>query len=841
VRNSTDLRAVELIGPAGDRLDDVAQLAEQLAEAIPGRESELQRLLFSRVTLNHMVEFSALLDTRGTMWDVNETALLGTGHSRREIHGKPFWEARWWIGSPAANQRLREAIDRAASGEFVSYDVEVFGAAGNDKILILDFSIKPVQDRLGVIRFLICEGRDVTERRRLEGEVERQRLELEQDELRRRNETLELQVAERTAELQAKQARLRTIFETSYTNQGLLDLDGTLLDVNSTALAGVASQFEDVVGKPFWETPWFTGTPGVSDMVRDAIPLVAAGETARQEIYIHLPVGGWRYYDFQMRPVCNDQGIVVALVAEAVELTGRRQAEEALRQAQKMEAIGQLTGGVAHDFNNLLQVIFGNLDSLFRLVPETDTNPLSANVRRLAHGAMRGAKRAAALTAQLLAFSRRQPLDPKPTDINRLVGGMSELLRRTLGENIVIETVTAGGLWRVNVDPNQLESTILNLAVNSRDAMPDGGNLTIETANAHLDELYAARQDEVIPGQYVVVSITDTGRGMSKEVSTRAFEPFFTTKEIGQGTGLGLSQVYGFVKQSGGHVKIYSESDQGTTVKIYLPRMHAADVGLAAAESAPMPPRGDSSETILVVEDDEDVRVHSTEMLRELGYRTLEAGAGQEALRILRAHPEIQLLFTDVGLPGGMNGRQLADQARASRNDLKVLFTTGYARNAIVHDGRLDPGVQLITKPFTYAALASKVRSILDTRSKPTRILLVEDDLSIQEAVAEVLGELGFKIETAGSATEALNKLKIINGEVEAAIIDVGLPGKTGDVLATELRTIYPSLPIVIASGYGEQTLQSRLTITERVAFLRKPYSTDQLQSALTSVIAPPS
>ena len=297
---------------------------------------------------------------------------------------------------------------------------------------------------------------------------------------------------------------------------------------------------------------------------------------------------------------------------------------------------------------------------------------------------------------------------------------MSDLLRRTLGEQIAVETVLAGGLWRAHADPNQLEVAILNLAVNARDAMPNGGKLTIETANVHLDERYAAAQAEVLPGQYVMLAVTDNGTGMPPEVKARAFDPFFTTKDVGHGTGLGLSQVYGFVKQSRGHVKIYSEVGEGTTIKIYLPRYHAA-----ADEVESVPDRevvrGARNETILVVEDDDDVRSYSTESLRELGYTVLEAPNGRAALQVLDSHPEISVLFTDIGLPGGMNGRQLADEARKRRPNLKVLFTTGYARNAIVHDGRLDPGVELLTKPFTQAALAGKLRDIIDAKSDPAQ------------------------------------------------------------------------------------------------------------------------
>jgi PAS domain S-box-containing protein len=385
-----------------------------------------------------------------------------------------------------------------------------------------------------------------------------------------------------------------------------------------------------------------------------------------------------------------------------------RQNEEALRQSQKMEAVGQLTGGVAHDFNNLLQVIIGNLDTLQR-----NLAPDAARLHRAATNAMNGARRAAALTQRLLAFSRRQPLDPKPISPNALVSNLSELIHRTLGELVSVETVLAAGLWKIEVDANELEAAILNLAVNARDAMPRGGRLTIETANTHIDAAYAAGHVEVTPGQYVSIAVSDTGVGMDAQTVAQAFEPFFTTKPVGKGTGLGLSQVYGFVKQSGGHVKIYSEVGHGTTVKIYLPRLTATDQEEADAPNAPVP-EAVADETILVLEDDDDVRTYSVEILRELGYRVVEAHDGPSALRLLERQSRVDLLFTDVVLPGGMTGAQVAAQAHVMRPGLKVLFTTGYARNAIVHHGRLDKGVQLITKPFAAADLAAKVRDVLD-------------------------------------------------------------------------------------------------------------------------------
>ena len=396
----------------------------------------------------------------------------------------------------------------------------------------------------------------------------------------------------------------------------------------------------------------------------------------------------------------------------AAEVAERSKAEAALRQAQKMEAIGQLTGGVAHDFNNLLTIVVGNLEMLLRHLPID-----AARMRRAADNALQGAHRAAALTQRLLAFARQQPLDPKAVDANKLVSGMSELLRRTLGETISLEAVLGGGLWQTQADPNQLENAILNLAVNARDAMPDGGRLTIETANAHLDKAYVADIAEPVPpGQYVQISVTDTGSGMDQATMSRVFEPFFTTKEVGKGTGLGLSQVYGFVRQSGGHVRIYSELGEGTTVKIYLPRHHSIGNDVADTEEVSSPAEHGEGETILVVEDEEKLRAYAVEALGELGYRVITAPDGPTAIDLLAQEKAIDLLFTDIVLPGGINGRQLAEQALKQRPQLKVLFTTGYTRNAVVHNGRLDPGVELIGKPFTFEELASSVRRLLDAK-----------------------------------------------------------------------------------------------------------------------------
>jgi PAS domain S-box-containing protein len=399
----------------------------------------------------------------------------------------------------------------------------------------------------------------------------------------------------------------------------------------------------------------------------------------------------------------------------AAEVEERMRAEQALRQAQKMEAIGQLTGGVAHDFNNLLTVILGSLERISTGVRELTPSRTIERLTRSTDMAAQAAERAAKLTARLLAFSRQQALEPKPLDLPKLVTGLADLLQRTLGEKVRLETVSGAGVWRTFADPSELENTIINLAVNARDAMPEGGQLTIEVSNAHLDDSYVATITEpVAPGQYVLLAVSDTGSGMAPETVSRVFEPFFTTKEVGKGTGLGLSQVYGFVRQTGGHVRIYSELGEGTTVKLYLPRYHGAEAWeeSSAADYAHL---SGGDETILLVEDDEQLREFSSSVLRDQGYHVIVAENGPKALRQLRGRTHVDLLFTDVVLPGGMDGRRLAEAALAQMPDLKVLYTTGYTRNAIVHNGRLDPGVQMIGKPFSSAALCVKVRRILDS------------------------------------------------------------------------------------------------------------------------------
>ena len=394
------------------------------------------------------------------------------------------------------------------------------------------------------------------------------------------------------------------------------------------------------------------------------------------------------------------------VVERTAELT---RAHEALRQSQKMEAVGQLTGGIAHDFNNLLAGISGSLELLGKRLSEGRLN----GMERYIDAAQGSAQRAASLTQRLLAFSRRQTLDPKPTDVNRLINGMEDLIRRSVGPDVEVEVVGAGGLWATRIDQSQLENALLNLCINARDAMaPAGGRLTIETSNKWLDDR-AAKARDLPPGQYVSLCVTDTGTGMPPEVQAQAFDPFFTTKPLGQGTGLGLSMIHGFVRQSGGQVRIYSEIGKGTTMCLYLPRYQGDVDGDENIGITPVA-EGGHGETVLIIDDEQTVRMLVAEVLGDAGYNVIEAPDGPSGLEILRSDRRIDLLISDVGLPGGMNGRQVADAARVSRPDLKVLFITGYAENAAVGNGLLAPGMEVLTKPFVMGDLAAKVHDMIE-------------------------------------------------------------------------------------------------------------------------------
>jgi PAS domain S-box-containing protein len=636
---------------------------------------------------------------------------------------------------------------------------------------------------------------------------------------------LQRNVSQRTAALRNTEQQFKQLV-TGITDVGIymLDRDGIVTSWNPGAERIKGYTDTEVIGKHF--SIFYTPEDRASGLPERALGIAVREGKFETENW-RVRKDGTRFWASILIDPIRDEatGEIIGFAKITRDMTERRAMQEQLHQSQKMEAVGQLTGGVAHDFNNLLTVILGNLERMGRQLSGAD-----AKVRSSLDQVMKAAQRAATLTSQLLAFSRRQPLNPRPTDVNRLVQGMSDLIRRTLGENIAVETVSAAGLWRVDIDPNQLESALLNLAVNARDAMPNGGKLTIETANTHLDEDYTSQYIEVSPGQYVCICISDTGVGMTKEVMDRAFDPFFTTKPIGQGTGLGLSQVFGFVKQSGGHIRLYSEVGQGTTVRIYLPRSRST----AEELDVPNPQAvavGPHPETILVVEDDDGVRAYTTESLRDLGFSVLEASDGPSALRVLDTHPEIRLMFTDVGLPG-MNGRELAERARQHRPDLPILFTTGYARNAIVHQGRLDPGVELITKPFTVAQLGVRVRQILDSAvslAPGERLaLLVDDEPLVRMLLGEMLGEMQFRVVQAATAREALAAAERL-AKIELAVIDVGLPDRSGLDVADEFLRSRPNLKVIIASGFGHEIR----TVHEagRVVVLAKPFDSATLRA----------
>jgi PAS domain S-box-containing protein len=611
---------------------------------------------------------------------------------------------REWVGRHPDGRRVEAdefPLARVVRGEAEHAELEVLYLRGDEREAWMRLLAAPIRDGTGWILGGVVACLDVDREKRAEAE------------LRRLNEELENRVAERTAERDR-------VWRLSTDLMLVARLNGAIVAVNPAWTALLGWTEGELRGARFME---FVHPDDVEATLAEARKLSEGAKTLRFEIRYRHKDGSYRWLSWTAVP---EAGFIHAVArdvtSEKAAQADLAQAQELLRQAQKMEAVGQLTGGVAHDFNNLLQVILGSLDMLRRRLPEA----ADERTRRSLQAAAEAAKRGAVLTARLLAFSRRQTLDPKPVDPNKLVAGMSDLLRRSLGEAVRIETVLAGGLWRTCADPNQLENAVLNLAVNARDAMPDeGGRLTIETANTHLDERYA-REAEIAPGQYVTIAVSDTGSGMSPEVASRAFEPFFTTKDVGQGTGLGLSQVYGFVKQSGGHVRIYSEPGQGTTVKIYLPRLREgaaapgapdADAGAKGDRGLPLP--AGKGETVLVVEDEESVRRSTADALRELGYRVLEADGAGAALGLLDAHGAgVDLLFTDVVMPGA-NGRRLADEARRRRPGLRVLFTTGYGRNAVIRDGgALDAGTQIIGKPFTVEELAGKLRAALGRREK---------------------------------------------------------------------------------------------------------------------------
>jgi PAS domain S-box-containing protein len=588
--------------------------------------------------------------------------------------------------------RGQEAVAERPDGTrvpFMPYPTPLFDAAGR---------------LVGAVNLLM----DITDQKRAQAEARTTRA------------LLEARVDHRTQALADTTDRLKENEETfrllvqSVTDYAIfmLDPDGHVANWNPGAERIKGYTRTEIVGKHF--SCFYTEEARLAGIPEQALATARREGRFEQESW-RVRKNGTRFWaNVVIDAIHDERGELIGFAKVTRDLTERRMVEEKLRQSQKMDALGQLTSGVAHDFNNLLTVITGNLEILGRLLAGSrGTQPAPRATRAIA-AALEGARRAATLTQRLLAFSRQQALQPKTIDPNQLVHRLADLLRRTLGERVSIQTTLAPDVGRIHADPAELENALLNLAVNARDAMPDGGTVTIETANVVDGDPSAEGRRDGNDAPHVLIAVRDSGVGMDRETLARAFDPFFTTKEPGRGTGLGLSQVYGFVEQSGGHVLIDSQPGKGTTVRIYLPGLPEDAVELEPDLKPPDTGEASGTETILVVEDDDAVRAYSTQVLRELGYRVLEAPNASAALEILDRQADVHLLFTDIGLPGAMNGRQLSDEARRRRSGLKVLFTTGYAGDAIIRAGRLEAGISLMNKPFTFADLTKRVRDALD-------------------------------------------------------------------------------------------------------------------------------
>jgi len=603
----------------------------------------------------------------------------------RDVIGKTVAEAL----PDAATQGYVAKLDEVfASGKLISFT----GSRYNERYV--DFIYQPLKDASGKVTGIFVEGVDVTERKLAEAA------------LKQLNETLEQRIEERTAQLLSKEALIATFYNHSSEYHAVIaeTEDGRFRydEANPALLRMYGKNRAELIGRRVDEVfPPATA----AELTAHLRACLRGGVPHRYERQ-----NGDAIVEAVATPVPAADGKTRVLVISARDITEQRNLEQQLRQSQKMEAVGQLTGGLAHDFNNLLTGITGSLELMERRFEQRRFDEID----RYLYAAKGAAKRAAALTHRLLAFSRRQTLDPKPTDINSLVSDMEELIRRTIGPHINFEFVAAIGLWKTLTDSHQLENALLNLCINARDAMPHGGRLTVETCNRWIDER-SARARDLAAGQYISLCVSDNGTGMSPEVLSRAFDPFFTTKPLGEGTGLGLSMVYGFTRQSGGQTRIYSEEGTGTMVCLYLPRCAEADQEQVLLEEPTPSEQPKIGETVLVVDDEQTVRMLVTDVLEELGYTAIDACDGKAGLQILESKRPIDLLITDVGLPGGMNGRQLADAGTSLRPHLKVLFITGYAENAVIGDGHLKPGMHVLTKPFGMDTLANRITNILNS------------------------------------------------------------------------------------------------------------------------------
>jgi PAS domain S-box-containing protein len=630
-----------------------------------------------------------MLDSTGVVlsWDAGAGRLMG--YQREEIIGQHF--SRFYPPEDRLAELPQQALEAAREGRFAA---EGWRVRNDGSRFWAEVVMDPISDPEGKLIGFANMTRNVTARR------------------------------EAKATLLASERRYRLLVE-AVVDYAIFQLavDGRIATWNRGAERAKGYTRDEAIGRHF--SIFYTEEDRAAGMPDRALATAASEGRFEAEGW-RVRKDGTRFWAMVVIDAIYDENGKLSGFAKVTrDITERQDAQQKLREAQqqllasqKMEAVGQLSGGIAHDFNNLLMIVLGNLESAARQARQV---PESTNLQRSLANAMRGAQRAAALTSRLLAFSRRQALDPKPIDAGKFIHGSVDFLQRSLGETIEIEAVGNAGIWTIEADPNQLESALVNLAINARDAMPTGGKLTIEAANVFADSDYVRMNPELSEGQYVAICITDTGAGMTSDVLARVFEPFFTTKEAGHGTGLGLSQVYGFVKQSGGNVKIYSEVGQGTTVKMYFPRFVQPQAESEEVELIPIA-QAETSETVLLVEDDPDLRTYLGEMLRELKYRVIVTPNAQAALHVLvDDQKQIDLLLTDVIMPG-MNGRELARRAEALRPGLAVLYMTGYSRNAVVHQGRLDEGVELVQKPVSQTQLANRIREILDRQlRRPNR------------------------------------------------------------------------------------------------------------------------
>lgn len=663
--------AVAMHDGDGNKLGAVASMQdvtnERLAEQKWKDAEERYRAIF-----NHTFQFCGLVDLDGTVLEVNDTAIDFAGLTRSELVGLPLWDCYWWQVGEATQTQLKDAYKRACNGEFVRYEVEVQGANGTR--VPIDFSLKPVADGEGQITKLIAEGRDISDKRKAE------------------------------EALRMNEERYRILYNKTPVMLHSIDRDGRLLSVSDFWLDKLGYERAEVLGRKSTEFL----TPESREMANDILPAFMDTGVCKDIEYQMVSKSG-DVIDVLLSAIGERDagGQIAKSLAVMTDITDRKAVERQFVQAQKMESVGQLTGGLAHDFNNLLGVVLGNLQLIERSVSG------DPKATKRVNAALAAVDKGAELTRRLLAFSRRQKLETETVDPNPLIAGMSSLLERTLGESVNLNCHLAEEISRVKTDPTQLESALLNLAVNARDAMPSGGTLTIESENVDLDADYAGWDENIEPGNYVVIAVSDTGTGISKDKIDRVFEPFFTTKEVGKGSGLGLSMVYGFMRQSGGHVRIYSEVGHGTTVRMYLP-VDETEIETVGKKTRARLDELTGSETILVVEDQEEVREVAVALLEDLGYTVIEAASGPEGLSALEANPQIDLMFTDIVMSGGMDGTQLAKAAAALRSHLPVVFTTGYAEEAVLQEGEVKAATNLVTKPYNRSELAMKIRAALE-------------------------------------------------------------------------------------------------------------------------------